>query len=44
MEEIKIALQLEKDGYKYYKKAAESCKNEYGKKCLKNLQRMKQGT
>jgi len=37
MEEIKIALQLEKDGYKYYKKAAESCKNEYGKKMFEKL-------
>lgn len=37
MEEIKIALQLEKDGYAYYKRASELCKNEYGKKMFKKL-------
>lgn len=37
MEEIKIALQLEKDGYAYYKKAAELCPNEYGKKMFEKL-------
>lgn len=39
MEEIKIALQLERDGYKYYKKAAELCKNSYGKKMFEKLAR-----
>ena len=37
MEEIKIALQLEKDGYAYYRKAAELCKNSYGKKMFEKL-------
>lgn len=37
MEEIKIALQLEKDGYAYYKKASELCQNEYGKKMFEKL-------
>ncbi len=37
MEEVKIALQLEKDGYKYYKKAAELCHNKYGKKMFEKL-------
>ncbi|MCD6447534.1 MAG: ferritin family protein [Thermoplasmata archaeon] len=37
MEEVKIALQLEKDGYAYYKKAAELCPNEYGKKMFEKL-------
>lgn len=39
MEEIKVALQLEKDGYAYYKKAAELCQNEYGKKMFEKLAR-----
>ena len=37
MEDVKIALQLEKDGYKYYKEASERCKNEYGKKMFEKL-------
>lgn len=37
MEEIKTALQLERDGYAYYKKAAEKCPNEYGKKMFEKL-------
>lgn len=37
MEEIKMALQLEKDGYAYYRKAAELCPNEYGKKMFEKL-------
>ena len=37
MKEIKMALQLEKDGYAYYKKAAELCPNEYGKKMFEKL-------
>ena len=37
MEEIKVALQLEKDGHAYYKKAAEMCPNEYGKKMFEKL-------
>ncbi len=37
MEEIRMALQLEKDGYAYYKKAAELCPNVYGKKIFEKL-------
>lgn len=37
MEEIKMALQLETDGHRYYKEAAERCKNEYGKKMFEKL-------
>ena len=37
MEEVKIALQLERDGYAYYMKAAALCPNEYGKKMFEKL-------
>lgn len=37
MEEINIALQLEKDGHAFYKKAASLCKNPYGKKMFEKL-------
>jgi len=37
MEEIRMALQLEEDGYAYYKKAAELCPNVYGKKMFEKL-------
>jgi rubrerythrin len=39
MDEIKIALQLEKDGYAYYAEAAERCQNDYGKKMFERLAR-----
>jgi rubrerythrin len=37
MEEINIALQLEKNGYAFYKKASSLCKNIYGKKMFEKL-------
>lgn len=37
MEDVKIALQLEKDGYAYYKKAADLCHNKQGKKMFEKL-------
>ncbi|MBC7081037.1 MAG: ferritin family protein [Thermoplasmatales archaeon] len=37
MEEINVALQLEKDGYAFYKKASSLCKNVYGKKMFEKL-------
>lgn len=37
MEEINIALQLEKNGYAFYKKASSLCKNPYGKKMFEKL-------
>jgi len=41
MEEIKIALQLEKDGYKHYKKRLNPAKMNMEKKCSKSLRKMK---
>jgi len=39
MEDIMVALQLEKDGYEYYMEAARKCPNEYGKKMFEKLAR-----